>query len=165
MVDLNELLTAQRDLQVKFGYHFEHMTTLERVDYIKEMVLALTDELHEVLGEVDWKSWTHGERHVNVDGVKKELVDAFHMFMNLMLVVDMTASELGALYARKHQVNITRQESGYDGRSTKCPSCRRALEDVTLTEIKLSGTNITDVVLCECGTSLDRDVALRLTRD
>lgn len=143
------MFTMQRELQVSaYGIDPGSLSVDERVAYIKEMVLALTDELHEVLGEVSWKSWTHGERYVNDEGVKKELVDAFHIFMNLALSVNMTPDELYSMYVKKRQVNVDRQRNDYDGQSTKCPNCSRALEDVSLHEIKLVDSAKTDVVLC-----------------
>lgn len=163
---LAQMLDMQRELQ-RAAYRIDpaSLPPTEKIQFIKDMTLALTDELHEVLAEVDWKPWTHGERQINVENYKKELVDCWHFFQNLMLAVDMTSDELYEMYVKKRQVNANRQLQEYDGRSTKCPACKRALEDVSLTEIKISGTNITDVVLCACGATLDRDVALQFITD
>lgn len=157
---LSQMLGMQRNLQQEaYGFTPDQMTPDEKIQYIKDMVLALTDELHELLAEVDWKPWTQGVRKVNEDGAKKELVDIWHFVMNLMLVTGMSTDDLYKMYMRKRQVNVDRQKNAYDGRSTKCPKCKRALEDVALQEIKLPGTNITDVVLCACGENIDREIA------
>lgn len=158
---LSQMLGMQRNLQVEsYGQDPGTLDTDVKIQFIKDMVLALTDELHEILGEVDWKPWIQGARKINEDGVKKELVDVYHFFMNLMLSVDMSTDELYKMYMKKRQVNADRQANGYDGRTTKCQGCNRALEDVTLQDIKLPNTNITDVVLCgACGAVVPLDIA------
>lgn len=130
---LEIMMTAQRDLQARvMGYRFADMTLDQRISYIKEMVLALSNELQsEVLGEVSWKSWA-SSRFINVKEYKGELVDAFHFLLNLMLVVDMTPDELYALYLQKRDLNVLRQLEGYDGLSSKCPGCGRAQDDVAV---------------------------------
>lgn len=157
MTRLTQMLEMQRELQ-RNSYNVDPGllgTRSEGIQYIKDMVLAAEDELHEILGEVDWKPWTQGERKINHDGVKKEIVDLWHFMMNLMLVVNMSSDELYTMYMKKCAVNAERQRNGYDGRSTKCFNCKRAFEDVTLTEIKKDGTNITELVFCQCGAPID----------
>lgn len=117
--------TLQRDT---FGHDLVMLTQEERVEFIKNMTLALADELHEALGEVGWKPWATS-RHINEDAFKGELVDAFHFFMNLMIAVQMEPDELYEKYMKKRLRNILRQEQGYDGVATKCPVCKRALDD------------------------------------
>jgi len=99
-----------------------------KIEFIKTNVIALTDELHEALGEVGWKPWATS-KHINIEAFKSELVDAWHFFMNLAIVVDMTPEDLYQGYLAKRAKNIKRQEDGYDGVSTKCPGCGRALDD------------------------------------
>ena len=66
---------------------------------------------------------------MNEDAAKGELVDVFHFFMNLCMVAHMGPEELMQRYIEKRNVNAKRQEEGYDGVSTKCPECKRALDD------------------------------------
>lgn len=101
------------------------------VEFITWNVLALEDELHELLGETSWKPWAKGD-FVDIPAAKSELIDALHFLLNLMVVLDMTASEVIYLYEQKRLKNIKRQEDGYDGVSTKCPGCGRALDDTAV---------------------------------
>lgn len=163
---LSQMLGMQRDLQVQaYGRDPGQMDTDEKIQFIKDMVLALTDELHELLAETDWKPWTQGDRKINYDGAKKELVDCWHFFQNIQIALGMSTDELYKSYVKKRQVNADRQANGYDGRTTKCPGCRRALEDVSLTDIKLSGSNITDVVMCQCGEIIPLEIAQPFLND
>jgi hypothetical protein len=131
---LSKLLEAQRELQLHAKPLNRDPSKItdpeERAQFIKDMVLALEDELHEALGEVGWKPWAES-RHVNRDAYMGELIDAFHFFMNLMLVVDMTADELFLGYMEKRQRNKARwaAEGGYTGLD-KCPGCKRAIDDI-----------------------------------
>lgn len=130
MSDLNDLLEAQAALQLKMpgGVDPREMPTEEKALFIKDMTLALTDELHELLQEVGWKPWATS-RHVNVDSARGELIDALHFLLNLALALDMDGFMLMEMYHAKHKKNQQRQEEGYDGVASKCGYCRRALDD------------------------------------
>jgi len=155
VTELHEMIAAQRDLQEKLGYHFEQMTQNERIEYIKESALALTDEVHEALAETGWKSWATS-RHVNREPYLGELRDAWQFLTNMMLAAEpdpVTLAEwLSSALAKKHRVNHDRI-GAYDGVTTKCPSCSRALEDVTITELPHLPEE--ERFRCVCGVVLD----------
>lgn len=133
------MLRKQYDLQGE-TYHRDlaSLAPEARVEFIKDMVLAATDELHEALNEVTWKPWTQGEPEVNEDAYFGELIDLWHFVMNLMLVAypglspEGLAAAIELRYLEKRKINVQRQEDGYDGKTSKCPNCRRALDDKTV---------------------------------
>lgn len=130
---LKDIFEMQERLQIEhMGGSPRYMDTDEKIQFIKDMVLALTDELHEVLGEVGWKPWAKS-KHINTEAVKGELIDSLHFFVNLCLAVDLTAESLHSRYITKNKINAKRQIENYDGVSTKCPSCKRALDDPAVT--------------------------------
>jgi hypothetical protein len=99
------------------------------IDFIHWNVTAATDELHELLGEIGWKPWAKS-RHINWDAARGEWIDAMHFMANLALVLGLDdADEVIERYLGKHKKNEQRQTDGYDGVSTKCPGCHRALDD------------------------------------
>lgn len=125
---LELMLKLQRNLQRDaYGLDPSHLSDIDKMEFIRSMILACTDELHEALNETGWKPWA-SSNHINMDAYKNELVDAWHFMMNLMIVVDMDADELHARYLEKREKNITRQKDGYDGLD-KCPMCKRAYDD------------------------------------
>jgi dimeric dUTPase (all-alpha-NTP-PPase superfamily) len=133
---LKHMMALQKQMQVKhYGADPGSLEGEERIQFIKDMKLALEAELQEALDEVGWKPWATS-RHVNEEAFKGELVDAWHFFMNLCLVANMGPQELYDRYLAKRQKNIARQVAGYDGVTGKCPQCKRALDDeaVTCTE-------------------------------
>ena len=126
---LQEWLRIQRELQEKsYGVDFDKMDNEDRITFITWNVVALTDELHEALAETGWKPWATS-RHINEDAFKNELIDAFHFMGNLFLATGMSADEVMRRYREKRATNAKRQEDGYDGVTTKCPVCKRALDD------------------------------------
>jgi len=127
---LEAMYDAQHQLQVRaYGKDPTKLEGEEQIQFIKDMTLALTDELHEFLAETGWKPWATS-RHVHTDLAKGELVDAFHFFMNLMLVIGMTPDDLFNGYMEKRGRNARRQAEGYDGVAGKCSSCGRAIDDI-----------------------------------
>lgn len=99
------------------------------IDFIHWNVTAATDELHELLAEIGWKPWAKS-RHINLEAARGEFIDAMHFMANLALVLGLDdAADIMELYHKKHAKNAKRQEEGYDGVSTKCPGCHRALDD------------------------------------
>jgi dimeric dUTPase (all-alpha-NTP-PPase superfamily) len=122
-------LEAQLQLQIhSFGANPKTLDDDQKVEWIRWNVLALEDELHELLAETGWKPWATS-KHVNRDAFISELVDSFHFMMNLMLVVDCSAEEFLEKYFVKRGINEKRQIDGYDGIAGKCRHCHRALDD------------------------------------
>lgn len=128
---LKKMLKAQEALQSEsFGGSPATFNTVRKIQFLKDMVYALEDELHELMDEVGWKPWATS-RHIHEDPARSELVDAWHFFMNIMLVLEVTPEMLEEGYFAKRAKNAQRQVDGYDGVEGKCPKCKRALDDST----------------------------------
>lgn len=133
MDQLAVMLANQAAMQERsFGVNITKLEGEERVTFIKDMSLALLDEVHEALAEVGWKPWA-SSRHVNEEALQGELIDAWHFLMNLFLVAGMDAESIYDSYMKKQRVNKQRQATGYDGVEGKCPVCHRALDDEAVT--------------------------------
>ncbi len=136
MVDrLEEMVSRQLDLQRHLGYDFTKMTMQERLAYIREMYMAIIKELGEALDETTWKPWATGEPHIHTEKYLSELNDVWQLLCNMWFValpdcdgVDV-ALMMSSIHEKKVRVNRTRRDNAYDGWSTKCPTCRRALDD------------------------------------
>lgn len=129
-ITAEQMLKMQRELQKAMPPHHAEpgaLTGSTKMQYIRDMVLAATDELHEALGETGWKPWA-SSNHVNRNAYVGELVDAWHFFMNLLLIENISWEEFSIRYAEKHGINQQRQVDGYTGLN-KCISCGRALDD------------------------------------
>jgi dimeric dUTPase (all-alpha-NTP-PPase superfamily) len=127
---LSEIFEKQLALQINsFGGDPGALPDVERIEYIKSMTLAATDELHEALAEVGWKPWATS-RHINRDAYLGELIDVLHFWVNLCLAVGADADEIIERYTEKANRNAKRQANGYDGVTGKCDVCKRALDDM-----------------------------------
>lgn len=162
MDQLTRMFMLQRDMQEKsFGHDFTKMTDEERIEFIRWNVLALISELNEMLDEIGWKPWAKSN-HINESTAFGELIDAWHFMMNLALVIspnssaEETAQAFVSVYEKKRRKNIQRQIDGYDGVSTKCPWCKRALDDAGAIRVKYTDEHGNDWRECTgCGCELD----------
>ena len=115
---LAKMLSAQEAFQRLMDEHGRapvELSGTERKDYVRTHVLATTDELHEALRETVWKPWSNRE-DLYATGRSyfiAEMIDAWHHFMNLLLVADVTADEFFDEYVRKMDINIKRKTDGY----------------------------------------------------
>jgi dimeric dUTPase (all-alpha-NTP-PPase superfamily) len=124
------MMQHQLELQCSsFGVNPTELVDEKRDEFIRWNVIALTDELHEALNEVKWKPWAEGHGFVDRDAYVKELIDAWHFLMNLLLAANVSAEEFNDRYFAKARVNADRQAAGYDSQSTKCDNCGRALDE------------------------------------
>lgn len=128
-------LESTRELQEQvYGFDLAGMQANnpdEFADYVVMNHTAAVSELSEALDEVGWKSWAKPRGWVNRDAFVKELIDVAHFVANLAVSVGCTDEEWQERYESKQRVNRQRQLVGYDGVSTKCPDCHRALDDDT----------------------------------
>lgn len=117
-MDFNEWLSSTRELQkTSFGTDPAALTGAARADYIRWNALAVVDEVHEALFEVQWKPWaiSQGEWKDRDDFVD-EIVDVLHFVANLLVTAGCTGDELSERYRTKQEVNRQRQRTagGYD---------------------------------------------------
>lgn len=139
MLHLNEFLEMQRKLQLRMPPPNRVPADLrgdDRATFLVWNMYALMDELHEAMDETGWKPWATS-RHLDADKMLKEMVDAWHFFMNVLLVIggekgwstDELAAAFSDAYEHKNAVNAERQAEGYDGLSSKCPHCKREITE------------------------------------
>ena len=126
---MTDMLKAQIRLQKEtYGVDLVNCSDEDRMRLIRENTLALIDELMEAIAETGWKPWA-SSNHINRAAWRGELVDAWHFFMNLMALGNMSLDDLEKGYYEKRAKNAQRQREGYDGVATKCMICKRALDD------------------------------------
>src|SRR5580765_5496197 len=85
--DISQMLEKQLQLQLKIiKKDPRDLEGAELMEYICMNMLSLEDELHEAMKECGWKPWA-SEKYMNREAFMKELVDAWHFLMNLMLAI------------------------------------------------------------------------------
>jgi dUTPase len=94
---------------------------------IRTQTLACARELFEALDETGWKPWASSD-HINLEGFRSELIDAFRFLMNLMIISGMSPDDVLKYYQASMDKTNARVELGYTGLN-KCPACKRAYDD------------------------------------
>lgn len=122
------LESTNRLQRESFGFIPEEVTSDQLADYFTTNCWALVAELAEFSQEVGWKPWASPRGWVEKERALNELVDVGHFLANLLNALGITDDQWEAAYRLKQQLNRKRQEDGYDGRSTKCRGCSRALD-------------------------------------
>lgn len=101
----------------------------KRIQILKDMKLALESELQEMLDETGWKPWATS-RHINEEAARVEVIDQLFFWMNIAMVMHMSAVDVFEAYGKKWAKNMERHKDGtYDGVTGKCPGCKRGLDD------------------------------------
>ena len=127
------MLEMQRQLQLKMPPPNRVPADLrgdDMADFMRWNAWAMTVEVAEAFQEVGWKPWGTN-REIDHDKFMKEMVDAWHFFMNMLLcgcqglTPAQIADEFTRRYIEKNAINAQRQEEGYDGRLEKCTECGR----------------------------------------
>ncbi len=80
--------------------------------WLANYLTALQDEARELGEEIPWKWWS--KEQLDLAAIRVEIVDILHFWISLALVAGLDASEVYRLYLLKNQVNLDRQESGYN---------------------------------------------------
>lgn len=129
-------IMLQMQLELQKGHmkdgNPQTLTGDRMADFMRWNAWACEDEIHEAMAEVDWKPWTKNPvRTINEEAFLKEMVDAFHFFMNLLLCAlpdspEVIADKFTRAYLTKNAINAQRQAEGYTGKN-KCPGCHRDL--------------------------------------
>ena len=113
---LNKFYEKQLNLQEKL-YEIDELVLNQ--SYINLNIMALFDEVSEVLRETAWKNpkytpfgWKT-KSEINQENLKEELVDVLHFFINMCIASGMGPDELFERYINKNKENHERKDSGY----------------------------------------------------
>ena len=122
--DLDWLLNLQLDLVKKIDKRMENdlLVTIQmgkdeqRIKWMYHMIDAMHNELEEVRNELPWKSWRDYSKYKfeeKLPLIKEEVIDLLHFFLDMCLILGISADELRNAYKKKQQKNIDRQLNNY----------------------------------------------------
>jgi len=109
---LNEIFQMQQALNLKIGVDTAHMTDEQRVQWVLNYCRAMTQEIAELTDSVPWKWWAKYQKF-DKQNARVEVVDLLHFLISIAQVLEMTPEDFSEAYAKKHKVNLARQDSGY----------------------------------------------------
>ena len=109
---LSEFFQMQQALNLKIGVDTAHMTDDERQKWVLNYCRAMTQELAELTDSVPWKWWAKYQKF-DKQNARVEVIDLLHFLISIAQVLEMTPEDFSEAYAKKHKVNLARQDSGY----------------------------------------------------
>lgn len=111
---LKDMFLLQLKLQIRLK-QLPCNNIKEKEKMTKENVLAIMDELGEILSCINWKHWKKHKKisKHDIQELKYECVDIMHFLMNIYLAWGGTADEFYSMYLDKNKQNHRRQDDGY----------------------------------------------------
>lgn len=110
---LRELFRMQRALNERIGVFTDRMDEAEKTKWVLNYCRACSQELAELTDSVPWKWWAKYQKF-DEQNARVEIVDLFHFLISLAQVMGMSADDLFQAYLKKNEVNLKRQETGYE---------------------------------------------------
>jgi len=80
---------------------------------LKAMNSYCVEELFEAMNCLKNKAWKQSMMETDIDHYQEELADAFHFFIELLILSGIYADDIFSLYFKKAAVNKFRQRSNY----------------------------------------------------
>lgn len=121
---LNDAIFAKRSLKGQDGQilSMARLVSLARGEsvapgsdtavWLANYLKALQDEGRELGEEVPWKWWS--KQGLDMDAIRVEIVDILHFWISLAMTAGLDADETLRLYRLKNEINLKRQDQGYD---------------------------------------------------
>lgn len=107
-----ELLDKYRDIEGLPDLPID-IDTKEGQRILKDFKWRIVEELGEAANCLKNKPWKQTHILTDRDHYLEELIDAFHFFIELFIVLDLSPQDVWALYFKKQEVNKFRQRSQY----------------------------------------------------
>jgi dimeric dUTPase (all-alpha-NTP-PPase superfamily) len=109
---LDEIFRLQQALNRRIGVDTAAMTDEQRQQWVLNYCRAMSQEIAELTDSVPWKWWAKYQQF-DKQNARVEVVDLLHFLVSLAQVLEMTPDDFYNAYAKKHQVNLARQDTGY----------------------------------------------------
>lgn len=107
----NFLLGLQAEVERVWGRDIDPSDPAAVSAYIRDVILCATDELHEVLGEVNWKPWKDTQGIKDIAKYREEMADVLHFILDLYLAAGLNGRDITVDYLSKHYTNLDRAKS------------------------------------------------------
>ena len=109
---LDEIFRLQQHLNLRIGVDTTNLTDEERQQWVLNYCRAMTQEIAELTDSVPWKWWAKYQKF-DKQNARVEVIDLLHFLVSIAQVLEMGPADFSEAYAKKHQVNVARQDSGY----------------------------------------------------
>lgn len=112
---LEEIFRMQSALNQRIGVSLPPPTDEEKAKWILNYTRAMQQEMAELVDSVPWKWWAKYQKF-DEQNARVEVVDCLHFLISMAQVLGMSADDVFAAYLKKNEVNLKRQDSGYQAK-------------------------------------------------
>lgn len=105
----------QDALNRRIGVNLPPPTDEEKARWVLNYTRALQQETAELVDSVPWKWWAKYQKF-DEQNARVEVVDCLHFLISMAQVLGMSADDVFAAYLKKNEVNLKRQDSGYQAK-------------------------------------------------
>ena len=112
---LEEIFQMQQALNKRIGVETAGMTEEEKIKWVLNYLRAMQQEMAELTDSVPWKWWAKYQKF-DEQNARVEVVDCLHFLISMAQVLGMSADDVFAAYVKKNEVNLKRQDSGYQAK-------------------------------------------------
>lgn len=113
MDKLEEIFKMQYELNKRIGIDSAALNDEEKIKWVLNYSRALQQENCELVDSVPWKWWAKYQKF-DEQNARVEVVDMLHFLVSIAQVLGMTADDFYGAYAKKNNINHSRQDSGYE---------------------------------------------------
>ncbi len=113
-LSVKELFNKIKAYHNRLGLDFQFKEEQERIQFAREILLAMYQEVGEVVNSLPWKPWG-GKSTINFDinNFKEELVDVLFFMAELLATFEVTDSQFIQAFKNKLKINNERIDNGY----------------------------------------------------
>ena len=115
---LSKIFAMQDGLNKRIGVDLDNLTQEQKIEWLLNFSRAMQQELCELVDSVPWKWWAKYQSF-NEQNARVEVIDLFHFVICLAQTLGMSADDIFEAYAKKNEVNLKRQESGYEEKDAR----------------------------------------------
>ena len=112
---LEEIFRMQETLNKRIGVETAGMSEEEKIKWTLNYLRAMQQEMAELTDSVPWKWWAKYQKF-DEQNARVEVVDCLHFLISMAQVLGMSADDVFAAYVKKNEVNLKRQDSGYQAK-------------------------------------------------
>jgi len=123
MDKLEQIFKMQKELDKYIEEQHPHLVPTSMNDWVKQLTIAMEDEISEVRGEINWKHWKE-PKSIDVRRLKEEVIDVWHFLISMSYRIGLEPQDILKVYEKKWQENFDRQngksaEKDYRGSHAK----------------------------------------------
>ncbi|MED4841556.1 dUTPase [Weizmannia sp. CD-2023] len=105
---LEQIFSMQKQLDEFIEKQHPDLMPTNMNDWVKQITIAIDDEISEIRGEINWKHWKE-PKPIDLDKLQEEVIDVWHFLISLSYRVGLEPDDIFEVYKKKWQENFDRQ--------------------------------------------------------